>query len=126
MKRNAPRTGSGNLSARQTPHCARRNPGKVRGGDCGYGRRGDRVSSRPFTSIISSVLGGMLELADRSIRRLSTSEKESKQLADGSRKLGTTLPELQYRLEENSREKANTRQLIENHEETQFIADKQK
>lgn len=126
MKRNESRTGTGNRSAPQEPHCAHRNIGRGRGGKCGYGRRSSNVSSSPLSSILSSVLGGIVELADKSIRRLSTGLQKPPLLTEGSRKSETTLPDLHYRREDNSRTQTNTSQLTQNHEASELIADKQK
>jgi hypothetical protein len=68
----------------------------------------------------------MLELADRSIRRLSTAFNQSNLLGDGSSKSGASLPDLEFRREDLSRRQENNRKLPENHEESQLIADQQK
>jgi hypothetical protein len=75
---------------------------------------------------MSSVLGGILELADSSIRRLSTGMKNSNLLSDGSRKSGTNLPDLQFRREDHGQTQAHPRQQTQKNEESELIADKQK
>lgn len=125
MKRNVPRTGSRNRSGPQDPHCTHRNLGRRRDGACSYGRRSKEVSSRPMASIMSSVIGGMLDLADRSIRRLSGNFKKSSLLGNNSDNSGATLAELELGREGLSRLQDNARKLPENHEESHLIADKQ-
>lgn len=126
MKRNAPKNGSGKRSASQEPYCVHRNLGRGRYGNCGYGRRSTNFSSGRLVSIMSSLLGGILELADSSIRRLSTGVKNSNLLGDGSRKSGASLPDLEYRREDDNHTQSHTGQLTQNNEESQLIADKQK
>jgi hypothetical protein len=126
MKRNEPRTGPGKGPGRQAPHCTRRTFGQGRGGDCGYGRRSHRISSRPLASIMSSLVSGMLELADNSIRRLSTGIKKSHLLGDGSRTSKESLEDLRIRRQDLDLVQDANRKLPENHEESQRIADQQK
>ena len=119
MKRNTPRSGPGEGPGRQAPRCTQRTFGQGRGGDCGYGRRRSGISSRPLASIMSSLVGGMLELADHSIRRLSAGIKNSNMLGGGSRTSKKSLTDLNLAQDQN-------RKTPENHEESQLIADKQK
>lgn len=78
-----------------------------------------------MASIMSSVIGGMLDLADRSIRRLSGNFKKSSLLGNNSDNSGATLAELELGREGLSRLQDNARKLPENHEESHLIADKQ-
>jgi hypothetical protein len=75
---------------------------------------------------MSSLLGGILELADSSIRRLSTGVKNSNLLGNGSPKSDARLPDLEYRREDYNHTQSHTGQLTQNNEESQLIADKQK
>jgi hypothetical protein len=68
----------------------------------------------------------MLELADRTIRRLSTGLNNLNLRGDGSREPGPDLPDLKFRREDYRRLQGYTRKLPEEHEESKLIADKQK
>ena len=126
MKRNAPKTDMGNRSARPEPHCSHRNLGRGADGICGYGRRSNNVSTRTLVSLVSSVVGEILQLADRSIRRLSTGLTNSNLRIDSTRQSAANLPDKQLRGADVGRVQDATRRLPQNNDESELIADKQK